>query len=70
VRPEPGIDAGASMPRVAARDHPASRGLTVRLSGARADADAMERAGTSRPTVLVCGDEPVLRMLVRAALAA
>ena len=28
----------------------------------------MERAGTSRPTVLVCDDEPVLRMLVRAAL--
>ena len=28
----------------------------------------MERAGTTRPTVLVCDDEPVLRMLVRAAL--
>ena len=28
----------------------------------------MGEAGTTRPTVLVCDDEPVLRMLVRAAL--
>jgi CheY-like chemotaxis protein len=68
MRPEPGIDAGASMPRVAAGDHPASRDLTLRISGAPADAEHMERAGTCRPTVLVCDDEPVLRMLVRAAL--
>jgi CheY-like chemotaxis protein len=28
----------------------------------------MGDAGTTRPTVLVCDDEPVLRVLVRAAL--
>jgi CheY-like chemotaxis protein len=68
MRPEPGIDAGASMPRVAAGDHPASRDLTLRISGAPADAEHMQHAGTSRPTVLVCDDEPVLRTLARPAL--
>ena len=41
----------------------ASRSLAV-----RADGPGMPSGRTTRPTVLVCDDEPVLRMLVRATL--